>query len=162
MNTTAVATTLALLLVANGAPIIARNLLGARAAAPLDGGWCLPDGRPLLGSHKTLRGAVAAVAASAVAAPLLALDVATGAAFGALTMAGDAASSLLKRRLGAGPGDPLPGIDQIPEALLPALVLRTTLDLGAADIALVVAAFFAMEIALSRVLYRLRIRDRPQ
>ncbi|HKJ22762.1 MAG TPA: CDP-archaeol synthase, partial [Gammaproteobacteria bacterium] len=50
-----------LLLVANGAPVLARQVRGARPARPLDGGLRLADGRPLLGRSKTLRGVGAAL-----------------------------------------------------------------------------------------------------
>jgi CDP-2,3-bis-(O-geranylgeranyl)-sn-glycerol synthase len=53
------------------------------------------------------------------------------------------------------------GLDQIPESLLPPLVLRDALGLTAADIVLVVVFFFVFELVLSRLLYTVHIRDRP-
>jgi CDP-2,3-bis-(O-geranylgeranyl)-sn-glycerol synthase len=41
------------------------------------------------------------------------------------------------------------------------LVLRQHLGLGIGDIAIIVAAFVVLEIVLSRLLFRLHIRDRP-
>ena len=76
-------------------------------------------------------------------------------------MAGDLFSSFLKRRLIQPPSSQAPGIDQIPESLLPMLVCRDALQLSAGDILLGVAIFFAAEIALSRLLFRIHLRDEP-
>jgi CDP-2,3-bis-(O-geranylgeranyl)-sn-glycerol synthase len=152
---------LLLLGVANGTPIIAKKLLKDRLAAPLDAGMRFPDGYPVFGKSKTLRGVLIAVGCTALAAPLVGLSLAIGAALGAASMAGDLLSSFIKRRLGLPPHAQAFGLDQIPEAFLPVLLLRTQLGLSAWDMALVVVAFVAVEIVLSRLLYLLRIRDEP-
>src|SRR6476469_9571173 len=94
---------LALVGVANGAPVFAKKLLGGHLGLPLDGGLVLPDGRPLLGRSKTIRGVVLAVLSCAIAGPVVGLDVASGVLVGLAAMAGDAASSFIKRRLGLAP-----------------------------------------------------------
>lgn len=53
------------------------------------------------------------------------------------------------------------GLDQIPEALFPALTALPYLDLSALDVAIIVTLFFLLDIAVSPVLYRLRIRKIP-
>ncbi len=152
---------LVLVLVANGTPVIAKALLGRRFAHPLDGGrmWC--DGKPLLGGSKTIRGVVLAILATSASAPIVGLDWIVGAAIGGAAMAGDLVSSFVKRRLGLAPSSRATGLDQIPESLLPLLACRPLLALTAADIVIGVALFFAGEIVLSRLLYRLGIRSRP-
>jgi len=157
----AVAASLLLLLIANGAPILARQVLGRHWDTPLDGGRVMADGHRLLGPSKTVRGVAAAVAASAAAAAALGYGALPGAAFGALAMVGDAASSFVKRRLGIAPSGMALGLDQIPEALLPVVALRSELDLTWAAVAIVVAGFFILELLLSQVLFRLRVRRRP-
>lgn len=152
---------LCLLGVANGAPVLAKRVLGDRWNAPLDAGVRLGDGRPLLGPAKTYRGVGVAVLATALAAPLLGIPLAVGAVIGAAAMAGDALSSFAKRRLGAPPSGRATGLDQIPEALLPLLAVRSALDLSAGQIFGVVAAFFVLEQPVARLLHRLGIRDRP-
>lgn len=154
-------TILLLLGVANGTPIFARKLLGNRFNAPLDGGLKLRDGRRLFGNSKTIRGLVLAIAVTAMAAPLLGVEVMIGAGLAAASMLGDLLSSFTKRRLGLRLHAKALGLDQIPEALLPLLLLRTRLGLGAGDIVLIVALFVALELILSQFLYRLGIRDRP-
>jgi CDP-2,3-bis-(O-geranylgeranyl)-sn-glycerol synthase len=152
---------LVLLGTANGAPIVAKWLLGGRFNAPLDFGVTMADGQPLFGASKTFRGLAAALAVTAAAAALLGLDLATGAAVAALAMAGDLLTSFAKRRLGQRIHDRFLGVDQIPEALLPLLVLHGRLGLGLVEIAVAVVAFVALQLMLSRLLFRLHIRDRP-
>ncbi len=53
------------------------------------------------------------------------------------------------------------GLDQVPESLLPAISMRAHAQLTAIDILMVVLIFFAGEIALSRVFFRLGLRERP-
>jgi CDP-2,3-bis-(O-geranylgeranyl)-sn-glycerol synthase len=150
-----------LLLVANGAPVLAKRLLGRRWAWPVDLGLSLADGRRVLGDSCTFRGWIAAAAATALAAGLLGLSPAFGAALGLLAMAGDAASGFLKRRMGLAPGAMALGLDQIPESLLPLLWARQRLDLGWWDLLALVAAFCVLELLLSRLAYRWGLRDRP-
>lgn len=76
-------------------------------------------------------------------------------------MAGDLCSSFLKRRLALAPSSRALGLDQLPESLLPLLVCRAALSLTAADIVFAVILFFAGEIVLSRLLYRIHLRDEP-
>jgi CDP-archaeol synthase len=150
-----------LLTLANGTPVIAKKLLGDRLADPLDGGVRFWDGRPWLGASKTIRGVVLSIAVTSLAAPLIGLDLVTGLIVSSLAMLGDLLSSFVKRRLDLAPSSRATGLDQIPEALLPLLACRAALSLSLSDIAVTVAIFFAGEVVVSRLLYRLRIRDRP-
>lgn len=152
---------LVLLGVANAAPVAAKRVLGARWSTPLDGGLRFVDGRPLLGPAKTVRGVVASVAAAALAAVLLGLPVGVGAAIGAAAMAGDALSSFVKRRLGVAPSGRATGLDQVPEALLPLLVVRGALDLSWLQVAAVTAAFFALQMPVAWLAHRLGLHERP-
>ena len=152
---------LLLLGIANGTPIFARKLFGNRLAAPLDGGWRLFDGRPLFGPAKTVRGLVVSVTTTALAAPLLGHDWIVGAGLAAASMLGDLLSSFVKRRLALKPHSQALGLDQIPESLLPLVLLRETLRLTLADMLAIVALFLALELLLSRLLFQLHIRDRP-
>lgn len=93
--------TIFLLLVGNGAPILARIALHGRCATPLDFGRRFLDERPWFGPSKTYRGLIAAVTACAVAAPLVNLSLAMGAAIGLFTMLGDVLCSFCKRRMGS-------------------------------------------------------------
>jgi CDP-2,3-bis-(O-geranylgeranyl)-sn-glycerol synthase len=152
---------LLLLGVANSAPIAARRLLADRWAAPLDGGLNFVDGRPLLGPGKTIRGVAAAVVATALASWALGMSPQVGALLGAVSMAGDALASFVKRRLGVAPSGRATGLDQVPESLLPLLAVQGMLDLSAVQILAVTIAFFILEIPLARWAFRLGLRERP-
>lgn len=149
------------LTVANGAPVIAKKLLGSRFACPLDCSVTFFDGRPLLGSSKTVRGILLALLASAACAPLVGLDWTVGLVVGAAAMAGDLCSSFLKRRMKLAPHSRAIGLDQIPESLFPLLACREWLGLSALDIVVGVAVFLLGELLLSQLLFRAHLRDRP-
>lgn len=152
---------LILLTLANGAPVIAKKILGGRFAWPLDGGAKFFDGRRVFGISKTIRGVVLAIVAATLGAPIIGLPWKIGATVGIFAMIGDLCSSFVKRRMNRPPHSRAVGIDQIPESLFPLLACADTLSLTAADIALGVAAFFIGEIVLSRLLYKVHLRDRP-
>lgn len=87
-----------LLIVANGAPVLAADICKSRWAWPLDGGHRFIDGKPWLGAAKTWRGIMVAVVATALAAQWLNIGWQLGTAVGALAMLGDLFSSFIKRR----------------------------------------------------------------
>ena len=154
MNILPVLQLVALLTIANGAPVIAKKLGGRRAAFPLDFGLTFFDGRPVFGSSKTIRVATAS-------APLVGLEPAIGAIVAAAAMAGDLFSSFVKRRLNFPPSSQALGLDQIPECLFPMLACRDALALTVVDIVLGVVIFFAGGLMLSRLLFRAHLRDEP-
>jgi CDP-diglyceride synthetase len=132
---------------AHAAPWAAGYFFGHRLDAPIDAGVTLTDGRRLLGDHKTWRGLVAAVLACAVAAMILGYSVTLGIAFASLALAGDAASSLIKRRLRLQPGAEFPGLDQIPEALTPLLALAAPLGIDARTVWILTGVFLLADLA---------------
>ena len=105
----------ALLTLANGTPVIAKDVLGEFLSQPLDCGIVFFDGRPLLGSSKTSRGIILSLVITTIFAPLLGLDWKTGLTAAAMAMVGDLLSSFLKRRLKFQPSSRATGLDQIPE-----------------------------------------------
>ncbi len=152
---------LILLALANGSPIAAKRMMKDRFAFPVDGGLVFIDGRPFLGRSKTVRGIVVAIVLTTLAAMLMGESWALGLAVGAASMAGDLLSSFVKRRLGLAPSAQATGLDQIPEALVPALVAMPLLGLNWFDVVAIVALFCAGGIVLSRWLFRLGVRDQP-
>ncbi|RLI09940.1 CDP-2,3-bis-(O-geranylgeranyl)-sn-glycerol synthase [Candidatus Bathyarchaeota archaeon] len=91
---------------ANAAPVLCGG------GSPLDGGRTWRDGKPLLGSHKTVRGTLSGIAVGTAVgliqlAPLRGLLLAVGA------IGGDLIVSFFKRRLGMEPGAPSPVADQL-------------------------------------------------
>lgn len=119
------------------------------------------DGRPWFGRSKTLRGVVVAVLTTSVVAPLIEVPVAMGALIGVFAMLGDLLASFIKRRAGLPVSSRATGLDQIPESLLPALVVVRQFDLSLAEVAGIVAVFFVLDVAVSPILHWLGLRHRP-
>ena len=70
-------------------------------------------------------------------------------------------ASFAKRRIGKPPSSRSLGLDQVPESLLPTLLCQHALSLTAMDVVAVVLLFVGMELFLSKLLYKLHVRDRP-
>lgn len=161
MNAVLIAQLLLLVTIANGAPVLAKRLFGAALARPVDGGARYGDGRPVFGQSKTWRGVVLSIFATSVCAPLVGLSVWLGAVVGAGAMAGDLLSSFTKRRIARPVSSRAPGLDQIPEALVPLLAVRLLTPISFAEMVVVVSLFFFGSVVLSRLLFELRVRDQP-
>ncbi len=110
---------LILLVVANGTAVVAKKLLGAEFARPLDAGALFVDGQPILGPAKTIRGVVLSVLATSICAALMGLGWEFGALIATFAMAGDLFSSFVKRRLHLASSSMAIGLDHIPEVSLP-------------------------------------------
>jgi hypothetical protein len=150
-----------LLTVANGTPVIATKLLGRFLNQPLDRDASFVDGRPILGGSKTLRGIVLSLVATTAFAPIVGFEWILGLIIASAAMIGDLSSSFLKRRLDLPPSSRATGIDQIPECLVPAVAIRSTLGLTPIDVLSVVIIFFVGAVLLSRLLFNWNIRNRP-
>jgi hypothetical protein len=151
LHTLAAANALTLLIIANLMPWAVGSVCGSRWSAPIDCGMTLRDGHRMLGSHKTWRGLVVAILGCAAVAVLLGMPSWLGVEFAGLSMLGDAVSSALKRRRGREPGHETPGLDQLPEALLPLIVLRNALHLGWWEIVVVTTVFAILDLMSLRV-----------
>ncbi len=136
------------------------RLLAGAWPTPVDAGVTLADGRRLFGDHKTWRGVLAAALFCAVAAPLLGYTVRLGLQLAALAMAADLATSFVKRRLNLAPGREVPGVDQIPEALVPLLVLSRPLGISVAVAGLMTGVFLLLDLAALPLRHRRRTLDR--
>ncbi len=158
MRAALIAELLFLLIAANGAPVVLGLLLGRRWDRPLDGGRLFVDQRPWFGASKTVRGIVAAITTSAACAPLVGFGWIHGALFGGLAMLGDLLSSFTKRRLGYPSSSSRPGLDQLPETLLPLLVLQPVHTATATETAVVVTLFMVIDLLLSAALRRCQQR----
>lgn len=152
---------LLLIMVANGAPILMQFLLREFLDAPIDFGYLLANGQRLLGCSKTWRGFISALVLTSVAASLLGYSIVMGFYIGLLAMLGDLLSSFIKRRMRLASGEMALFLDQVPESLLPALVLKQQFGLSLIAVLVLSGSFLVLELMLSRVLFKLGIRDRP-
>jgi len=150
-----------LVVVANGAAVAAKKLLGATLAQPLDGGALFIDGKPILGPTKTIRGIIASVLATSICASLMDLGWEVGALIAAFAMAGDLSSSFVKRRLRLASSSMAIGLDHIPESLFPLLASRLLLPLSIFEVVVGVTIFVVGGLVLSPILFKLNLRDKP-
>ena len=150
-----------LLLVANGSPILADCLLRKKLSIALDGGLFFTDGQPIFGTSKTVRGIAASIFVTTIAALVIGQSSANGLLLGTVAMIGDLVSSFIKRRMRLAPTSRSTGLDYIPEALLPALVLATVSDLTTTDIVAITAIFVLSATIMSPVLHAFGIRKQP-
>jgi hypothetical protein len=88
-----------LITIANGSPIIARELFARYFNQPVDQDVVFVDGRPVLGRSKTIRGIMLSIIVATATAPILRLKWTSGLVVGSAAMSGDLLSSFLKRRL---------------------------------------------------------------
>jgi CDP-2,3-bis-(O-geranylgeranyl)-sn-glycerol synthase len=112
----------------------------------------------LLGPSKTWRGLVAAVLITPLAAAVLALPWSMGLVIALGAMLGDLAVSFAKRRLDISPSSPVFALDEIPESLVPALLVKAPLGLTMTDVIWVVAGFLVVDQVLSPLAVRWRAR----
>ncbi len=106
--------------VANAAPL----LLGG--GAPIDRGRNFADGKPILGSHKTVRGFLAGIIAGTIVGMLESFVdgrlLLAGPAIALGAVLGDLMGAFVKRRLNIKPGGAFPVLDQL-DFVLGGLVL---------------------------------------
>jgi len=150
-----------MLVLANGAPVVAAKVLRHRWSAPVDAGRTWFDGRPLLGKSKTWRGIVSGALCCALFALAAGQGFLFGLLFGVLALTGDLLSSFIKRRLGLTPSERMSWLDQVPEAALPVLLAMGWGLVGAWAGLLIVVLFTLSNMWISPLLYRLGIRRQP-
>jgi len=150
-----------LIIMANGSPIIGRWVMNEHWNLPIDGGAVFMDGRPILGTSKTYRGLACSLVGTLLAGALVGLSWKVSLIVSLLAMLGDCLSSFVKRRLGYPSEAQAPGLDQIPESLLPLLGAWNVLNLSALGVGLTVAMFIVADQVLSLIGYKLHIRKHP-
>jgi CDP-2,3-bis-(O-geranylgeranyl)-sn-glycerol synthase len=99
--------------------------------------------------------------ATGLASAAMGLTIESGVVIGVGAMTGDLLSSFLKRRLGIAPSGMALGLDQIPEVLLPLLLVKGQFALTYDEILKLSLLFLVFELLISRILFRLRIRKQP-
>jgi CDP-2,3-bis-(O-geranylgeranyl)-sn-glycerol synthase len=134
-------------------------------------GWNRPISRRWLGDHKTVIGFAFGVAAGTMTAFIQSLVawngslvdydrwLALGLACGTGAMAGDALKSLVKRRIGIGPGKPWIPADQLDFVAGGIAALSFFVPLRATDVLSIAAFSFCADIVVNQISFRLGIRD---
>lgn len=150
-----------LIILANGAPILAHNLFGDKGDFPVDAHLRLFDKRRLFGHSKTWRGLFASLLLTSLLAWLLGYSIQTGLLIALAAMSGDLLTSFIKRRLNMPSSNMAPLLDQFAESLFPALAVMNVFALTPLNIVLLVLAFILFDLLFSQLLYRIGLRRRP-
>jgi len=150
---------------ANGAPVI---FGGGR---PIDGGRKLQDGRPIFGSHKTIRGFASGLTvgilvgwAQEALAPNVGLpqgSLALGFALSLGALIGDLIGSFVKRRFNFKPGESLPLSDQL-DFVLVALLFGLIVNPPSLTAALIIIVLTGpMHLLVNAIAHLLRLKKTP-
>lgn len=144
---------LILVICANAAPLLTRYLIPFRFwNFPLDFHLTLPDGHPLLGSSKTIRGLGFSFLLTAFVAWLLDIPVSTGLVVAGLAMTGDLLTSFIKRRFAYPPGKSVVVLDQFCESLFPLFYLHKMQGLEMTQLVAGILLFTMIDLVFSRLL----------
>lgn len=146
----------------NSLPPIVSVIVGERYGRAVDGGFLWFDGRPLFGSHKTIRGVAAGVAGGTLAFFLLGEAWWVAGIAALLVMTGDLVSSFIKRRLAFDSGDEVVVLDQLIEALLPLLFINQYLLLDRKQHVLIIVLFITIAYWSSRLWLHITGRPLPK
>jgi len=115
-------------------------ILGNKWNQPLDFNRRFWDGKPIFGTHKTIRGIVGSIIGATICAPAFGLSSMEGMMLASLGMLGDLITSFIKRRLDKPSGTIMPGLDQFLEGMLPLIVFERQHHIG------LLAAIFVLTI----------------
>lgn len=150
-----------MLVLANGVPVLVARICRDRWDWPVDGQRRWRDGLPLLGPSKTWRGLVSGALSCGLFSWWMGAGFLAGLGFGLLSLSGDMASSFVKRRMGLPSSARAPGLDQLPEAVLPMPLALVWLPATLMDTVLAVLLFCTAHVTFSPLLHRLGIRKNP-
>ncbi len=150
----------ALLVIVNGAPIVARNMFPLWNVA-IDGGRKAWDKRAWLGKSKTWRGIIAGTSAGMLTAVLLGFPWLHGLLLSTVSLSGDLLTSFIKRRLDLKPSSQAPILDQFLEVSLPLGVAQYLYPLPTLNALGVLVAFVLFNWGISPLLYRMGLRKKP-
>ena len=150
----------------NFVPPLLAQILEARWNRPVDGGYLFLDGRLLFGKHKTIRGVLAGITSGGVFGLVLGFPLWLGLGAGFLSMFGDLLSSFFKRRLSFLNGETVPALDQVPEGLLPFVLIAPYYSLSLGFVLLFIVVFglgaYYGSVFLNRVLLEKPFKSYPR
>jgi CDP-archaeol synthase len=145
---------LLLLITANCTPVLARLFFRNHFDIPLDCNKLFYDDKPFFGHTKTVRGILSSLFLTSLMAFAIDVPVAIGVLISCYAMTGDLLSSFFKRRLAIPSSQSAPVLDQLPESMLPLLMVNSYFNLGWTDAVIVLLAFFIVDLVLSYLLAR--------
>jgi len=139
---------------ANASPVV----LGGGMA--LDGGRKWLDGKPFLGSHKTVKGTLFGVFVGAAVGVLQGNPVG-GALQSVGAVAGDLVASFFKRRRDLMPGDSFPLVDQLDFISFAVLLSYPVQRVSLVEVAVILVLTVPIHYAVNYVAWLLGLKDHP-
>lgn len=139
------------LLWVNCLPPLFAILLDHGYARAVDGGRLMPDGRPIFGPNKTIRGLIAGTAGGALLFPLIGQSLWVAGTAGLLAMLGDLLSSFIKRRSALDSGHNAAILDQLFEVLFPLIFLNIFFTFSLVDNIAILSLFILTAYSCSRL-----------
>jgi CDP-2,3-bis-(O-geranylgeranyl)-sn-glycerol synthase len=139
---------------ANASPVV----MGG--GAPLDGGRTWRDGRPLLGSHKTIKGTFFGILIGTLVG-FIQFNAIGGLlqATGAIT--GDLVVSFIKRRMNMVPGESLPLADQL-DFIIVAIIFSSTVQQTSLDkIIAIILVTVPIHYVVNFIAWLLKLKENP-
>jgi CDP-2,3-bis-(O-geranylgeranyl)-sn-glycerol synthase len=139
---------------ANASPV----LLGG--GGPLDGGAKWIDGKPILGSHKTIKGTIIGILAGVTVGVLQGNFV--GGVFQAIgAILGDLASSFYKRRIDLKPGESFPPADQLDFIFFAVLLSFPVQNTELYRIIIIILLTIPLHYLANFIAYILKLKENP-
>jgi uncharacterized protein len=121
---------LAMLIMANAAPLLLTGFLPKRSRRPLDNGRRLADGRRILGENKTLGGLLSGIGAAGALGLLIGFPLAMSLLIAGASHIGDLSTSFIKRRIGFTEGETAYLLDHLLEGALPLLLCKVLFSIS--------------------------------
>lgn len=128
---------------------------------PVDLGRNFFDGRRILGNGVTIRGSLSGIACGVIAGALLGMNLLLVILLATGAMAGDAAGSFTKRRLGREQGSPAPVLDQLNFVAGGLLFASVLVPLPLQWILVIVALTPFGHLLVNKTGYLLKMKDVP-
>jgi len=139
---------------ANASPVV----LGG--GEPLDGGRKWLDGKPFLGSHKTVKGTLLGFVVGAVVGVLQGNPVG-GALQSVGAVAGDIVASFFKRRWNLRPGEGMPLVDQLDFIIFAVLLSYPVQRTSPEAMLVMLVVTVPIHYAVNYVAWLLRLKENP-
>lgn len=132
---------LILLWAINLMPVLLAYFFEKKWDTPLDNGMFFIDGKPFLGTHKTIRGTVGGIIAGILFGFVMGIPLWVALPAGIMSMFGDLLNSFIKRRFKMIEGAGLPVMDQLLEGAFPFVIIAPAYSLSFAALFFLILVF---------------------
>jgi CDP-2,3-bis-(O-geranylgeranyl)-sn-glycerol synthase len=127
---------------------------------PLDAGENWFDGKPFLGSHKTLRGCIVGVLAGLLIG-ILQGNILSGLTQGVGAILGDLISSFFKRRWDVAPGESYPLLDQLDFIIVAVILSQPFTKASLTEIIIILVITVPIHYLTNYVSWLLKMKENP-